>query len=86
MMPGTAAIQKRLDAWATWHNLHRPHEALVRLTPSEAALGFSLSEPLQYTERGELEPASQIRRQHVGDDPRLLYRVIRVRPKHRSAA
>lgn len=84
--PSTASIQRRLDAYATWHNLYRPHEALGKLTPSEAASGISPSEPVRYTEGGELEPAIQTKRQHVGDDPRLLYPVISVRPKHCSAA
>ena len=86
IVPSTASIQKHLDAYATWHNLHRPHEALGKLTPSEAASGISVPEPVRYTEGGELEPAVQIRRQHVGDDPRLLYPVIKVGPKHRTAA
>lgn len=86
ILPSTAAIQKRLDEYARWHNLHRPHETLGRLTPSEAARGISVSEPDQYTEGGELEPAVRIRRQHVSNDLQLLYLVIKMRPKHRSAA
>ena len=85
-MPNSASIQKRLDAYATWHSLHRPHEALGRLTPHEAAWGVSLPEPLRYTEGGELELAIRLKREHVGNDPRLLYPVIQVRPKHHSAA
>ena len=84
--PNVTAIQKRLDAYASWHNLFRPHEALGRLTPSEAAWGVSLPEPLRYTEGGELEPRITIRRLHVGGDPQLLYPVIKVKPRHRSAA
>ena len=86
LVPDTSAIQKRLDAYATWHNLHRPHAALSTLVPSEAALGTSIPEPVRYTEGGELEPKIQIRRQHVGGDPRLLYPVIMVSPIQRSAA
>lgn len=84
--PNVTAIQRRLDAYATWHNLYRPHGALGRLTPNEAARGTRVQEPVRYIEGGELEPRIQIRRQHFGGDPRLLYPVIKVRPKHRSAA
>lgn len=77
IVPSTTSIQKRLDAYATWHNLHRPHEALGKLTPSEAALGISTPEPVRYTKGGELEPTVNIRRIHVGDDPWLLYPVIK---------
>lgn len=86
MVPSTASIQKRSDAYATWHNLHRPHEALGKLTPSEAARGLSAPEPMRYTEGGEFEPRIRIKRQHVGDDSRLLYPMIKVRPKHRLPA
>lgn len=81
-----STIQKRLDDFATWHNLYRPHASLGILTPSEAELGLRRLEPIRYTEGDELEPKITIRRHHVGDDPRLLYPVIKVKPKHRSAA
>ena len=84
--PNVETIQKRLDDFAVWHNLYRPHASLDMLTPSEAELGLRRPEPIRYTEGGELEPKITIRRHHVGDDPRLLYPVIKVRPKHRSAA
>lgn len=86
VVPNADSIQKRLDAYAAWHNLHRPHEALGRLTPSEAALGLSIPEPTRYAEGGEVEPVIRIKRRHVGDDPRLLYPVISARPRHVSAA
>ncbi|MEQ9207267.1 MAG: integrase core domain-containing protein [Phycisphaerales bacterium] len=84
--PNLSTIQKRLDDFAVWHNLYRPHASLGMLTPSEAELGLRRPEPIRYTEGGELEPQITIKRQHVGDDPRLLYPVIKVRPKHRFAA
>ncbi len=82
--PNLAVIQKRLDHFATWHNLHRPHASLGMMTPSEVDLGIRRLEPIRYTEGGELEPKISIRRQHVGNDPRLLYPMIKVKPKHRS--
>ena len=85
-VPKAASIQKRLDAYASWHNLHRPHEALGRLTPTEAALGLSIPAPMSYTEGDELEPIISSRRQHVDRDPRLLFPVIKVKPKHHSVA
>ncbi len=84
--PNLSTIQKRLEDFATWHNLYRPHASLGTMTPSEAELGFCKPEPMRYTEGGELEPKITIRRHHVGNDPRLLYPVIKVKPKHRSAA
>ena len=87
VVPYTAATQKRLGGYTAWHNLHRPHEALDKLTPNEAAQGVKAPEPVRYTERrGDLEPTVWVRRQHVGDDPRLLYLMITARSKHRSAA
>ncbi|MEO0512829.1 MAG: DDE-type integrase/transposase/recombinase [Planctomycetota bacterium] len=71
VVPSVTAIQKRLDAYATWHNLYRPHEALGRLTPSEADRGTRVPEPVRFVEGGELEPSIQIRRQHVDLPPRI---------------
>ena len=45
LVPNAVVIRKRLDAYATWHNLYRPHEALGKLTPSEAARGTCVAEP-----------------------------------------
>lgn len=84
--PNLNAIQNRLDAYAKWHNIYRPHASLGMLTPSEAECGTRHPDPIRYTEGGELEPKITIKRQHVGDDPRLLYPVIKVRPKHRFVA
>jgi len=84
--PNLNAIQKRLDANANWHNLYRPHASFGMLTPSEAECGTHHPDLIRYTEGGELEPKITIRRQHVGDDPRLLYPVIKMRPKNRFVA
>lgn len=70
--PNLSTIQKRLDDFAVWHNLCRPHTSLGMLTPCEAELGMRRPEPIRYTEGGELEPKITIGRQHTGDDPRLL--------------
>lgn len=84
--PNLTSIQKRLESFAIWHNLYRPHASLGMLTPSEAELGLRRPEPVRYTEGGELEPKITIRRQHVDGDPRLLYPVIKVKPKNSFAA
>jgi len=83
--PKLGAIQKRLDAYAVWRNRYRPHAALGTLTPNESAVGEVVPEAVRYTQGGEVEPRITIRRQHVGNDPRLLYPVIKVKPKHGSA-
>lgn len=59
---------------------------LGRRTPSEVDRGISVPESVRCREGGQLEPAVRIRRKHVGGNPRLLYRVITVKPKHLSAA
>jgi len=84
--PNLSTIENRLNDFAAWHNLYRPHASLGMLTPCDAELGLRRPEPIRYTEGGELEPKITIRRHHVGDDPRLLNPVIKVRPKHRFAA
>ena len=84
--PNPTVIQKRLDYFATWHNLDRPHASLGMMTPSEVELGINCPDPIRYTEGGELEPKISIKRQHVGGDPRMLYPVIMVKPKHRTEA
>ncbi|WP_428387667.1 transposase [Mucisphaera sp.] len=86
MVPKVEAIQERLDAYTTWHNVFRPHAALGTLTPDEAFMGSSTDEPMQYSEGGEFEPQIRVRRQNVRGDPRLLFPVILVRPKIRFAA
>lgn len=86
LVPNMKSIQRRLDAYTTWHNVHRPHASLGSLTPSEASLGMCTAETARYTKGGELEPEIKVRRQHVRGDPRLLYPVIEVTPKKRSAA
>tara|TARA_R110002072_G_C7977582_1_gene535743 strand:- start:23499 stop:24734 length:1236 start_codon:yes stop_codon:yes gene_type:complete len=86
MPPNLSMIQKRLDYFAAWHNLYRPHASLGMMTPSEVELGIRRPEPIRYTEGGELTPEISIKRHHVGHDPRLLHPVIKVKPKHRSVA
>ncbi len=84
--PNLGAIQKRLDAYTKWYNRYRPHAVLGTLTPSEVVAGAPARQPIRFTEGGELEPSITIRRQNVGNDPQLLYPVIKVRPRHRTAA
>lgn len=82
----TDQIKKRLDHFATWQSLRRPHASLGILTPSEAELRLLLPDRIYYTEESELEPQIRIKRDHVGDDSRLLYPVIKVKPKYRFVA
>ena len=84
--PNLTTIQKRLNDFAVWYNLYHPHTSLGMLTPSEAEFGSRRPEPMRYTEGGVLEPQITNKRHHVGDDPRLMYPVIKVEPRHRSEA
>ncbi|MEQ9455519.1 MAG: DDE-type integrase/transposase/recombinase [Phycisphaeraceae bacterium] len=86
MVPSIEAVQTRLDGYATWHNLFRPHAALGIKTPVEAFMGSSTDEPMRYSEGGEFEPQIRVRRQNVRGDPRLHFPVILVRPKIRFVA
>lgn len=47
--PNLAVIQKRLESFAIWYNLHRPHAALGMMTPSEVELGRCRPDPIRYT-------------------------------------
>jgi len=84
--PNLTAIQKQLDHFSAWHNLYRPHAALGMLAPSEAEIELRRPDPIYYTEGGDIEPQIRIKRHHVGDDPQLLYPIIKVKPRHRFAA
>ena len=86
MVPDKDSIQRRLDAYVTWHDLYRPHAALGSISPSEAAKAASATEPARYTERCDLEPEIRVRRQQVRGDARLLSPVMDMAATKRSAA
>ncbi|MEQ8850448.1 MAG: DDE-type integrase/transposase/recombinase [Phycisphaerales bacterium] len=86
MAPSEKAIQKRLDAYAAWHNLHRPHAALGTLTPAEALRRRKARETQAYLERSDCEPQITVRRVNVRGDPRLPRLILSVRPAERCAA
>jgi transposase-like protein len=81
-----SSVQARLDDYREWHNRYRPHAAHGTLTPDEAEHGARLPDPIAYTERGGVEPRIRLRREHVGNDRRLAYPVIRVTEHPREAA
>ncbi|MEM8493916.1 MAG: DDE-type integrase/transposase/recombinase [Planctomycetota bacterium] len=86
VVPKPDSIQWRLDDFQTWHNRFRPHAALDTLTPDEAERRALKKQAIRFTEGGDFEPDIQLERRHVGGDAKLLYPVIRVRPKPRLAA
>ncbi|MEM1027019.1 MAG: DDE-type integrase/transposase/recombinase [Planctomycetota bacterium] len=86
VVPELDSIQQRLDNYRTWHNLYRPHAALDTSTPDEAERRASINPPIRFTEGGDFEPDIKVERRNVGGDAKLLYPVIRVRPKPRLAA
>lgn len=57
--PNLPEIQKRLENFASWHNLRRPHAALGMMTPSEVELGWCHPDPIRYTEEENSNPESQ---------------------------
>ncbi|MEM1026512.1 MAG: DDE-type integrase/transposase/recombinase [Planctomycetota bacterium] len=79
-------IQRRLDDYLAWHNLYRPHAALDTLTPGEAERQSPRIRTVRFTEGGDLDPDIKVERQNVGGEAKLLYPVIRVRPKPCLAA
>ncbi|MEM1027022.1 MAG: DDE-type integrase/transposase/recombinase [Planctomycetota bacterium] len=85
-VPKLGSIQRRLDDYRTWHNVYRSHAALDTSTPDEAERQVSTNQAIRFTEGGDFEPRVQIERRHVGGDAKLLYPVIRMRPKPRLAA
>ena len=64
-------IQRRLDNYRHWYNHHRPHSALVGLTPDEAWQGASLTEPIPIRSRDAIKPRIDIRRLKCRGDPLL---------------
>lgn len=60
--PNLNAILMRLDGYAIWHNLYRPHSSLGMQTPSETEYGTRRPDPIRYTEGGKLEPKIMIKR------------------------
>ncbi len=79
-----ASIQRRLDNFAGWYNIHRPHSALGHLTPAEAwassALptqnprlpsGLQLPQPAPIRARDGPNIQIQIARRHYLNDPHL---------------
>ncbi|MEM9752934.1 MAG: DDE-type integrase/transposase/recombinase [Planctomycetota bacterium] len=86
VVPELDSIQQRLNDYRTWHNRYRPHAALDTLTPNEAERRSPRIQAIRFTEGGDFEPDIQLERNHIGGDTKLLYPVIRVRPKPRLAA
>ncbi|MEM1027018.1 MAG: DDE-type integrase/transposase/recombinase [Planctomycetota bacterium] len=86
VFPKLDSIQRHLDDFRIWHNLYRPHAALDTLTPDEAERRALKKQAIRFTEGGDFEPEIQVERNYVGGDAKLLYPVIRVRPRPRLAA
>ena len=80
------SIQRRIDAYAKWHNRYRPHSAHGTLTPVEAGHGISATETVTYRQKGGVEPRIKMHRRCVRGDPRLAYPVIRVSERRLDAA
>ena len=82
----TRAIQRRLDAYAKWHNRYRPHSAHGTLVPSEVERGVSPIDLVTYRQKGGIEPKIEMHRRCVRGDPRLAYPVISVSEHRLDAA
>ena len=79
-----AGIQRRLDCFREWYNTYRPHQALVQLTPGEAAQACKLPRPVPIRAGEELEPRISVVRLKCRGDPRLP--VVRIEMQLNSAA
>lgn len=86
LVPSLRRIQIRLDAFGEWHNHRKPHAAHGMLTPAEVEAEAELPQPVKYDRTREIEPKIEVRRMSVQGDPSLVYPLIRVRERPRSAA
>ena len=63
-------IQRRLDVFRDWYNLHRPHQAIGGRTPEQVWTGAELPAPVTVRAH-EAQPGIEIVKHRYGDDPRL---------------
>jgi putative transposase len=71
MAPTAGGIQRRLDGFACWYNIHRPHSDLGHKTPAEAFSEQLLTKPVTYRARDNPNIQIEITRRHYRGDPHL---------------
>ncbi|MFH1022536.1 MAG: integrase core domain-containing protein [Planctomycetota bacterium] len=80
------SIQKKLDRYRGWYNVHRPHGALNGRVPEEVWLGTSLPESTPVLETDPIKPAFSVTRVPFRGDPRLpVLEIVVVREGTRAA-
>ena len=72
-------IQRRLETFADWYNVMRPHSALDSRTPEEAFRGKVPPKPVACRARDGPNIQIEITRRHYRHDPRLAVIAITVR-------
>jgi len=78
-------MQKKLIAYRTWYNRHRPHSSLGVLTPDEKASAWKPPATTAICATGDVEPLIKISRADLRGDPRLPVMTIRVELRKRAA-
>ena len=58
-------VQRKLHAYRTWYNHHRPHGALGVRTPEEAGSGTDPPTPIAFRHRGEMAPVIGVSRERL---------------------
>ena len=84
-VPNHDCIQRYLDRFRDWYNLHRVHQGIHGRTPEEAWMDVKRLDPVRYFARAVLIPIFIVRRGHFGGDHHLPLFDIRVSAKCKSA-
>ena len=77
-MLNSRGVQRKLHAYRTWYNHHRPHGALGVRTPEEAGRGTDPPTPIAFRHGGETEPVINLSREHFRGDPHMPLLHLRV--------
>ena len=84
MIPTTGGMQRRLDEYQMWYNVHRVHGAHHAHTPEDMIKGVDPN-PILYTLKGGAEPEIAVTRHSARGDPKLFRLEIRVKERKRAA-
>ena len=84
-MLNSRGVQRKLHAYRTWYNHHRPHGALGVRTPEEAGRGTDPPTPIAFRHGGETEPVINLSREHFRGDPHMPLLHLRLTTTKRAA-
>ena len=84
-MLNSRGVQRKLHAYRTWYNHHRPPGALGVRTPEEAGSGRDTPTPIVFRKDGEIEPVVAVSREHFSGDPHMPLLHLRLTTTKRAA-